>query len=51
MCAGVWEFGNNLWETETAAEDEMKEMEEKQKDWRRNFSEQSQKEDAQDSRK
>jgi len=51
LCAGADEFGNNLWETETAAEGEIKEMVERQKDWRRNSSEQSQKEDAQDSRK
>lgn len=51
MLDRVQEFGNNLWETERAAEDEMKEMEERQKDWRKNFSEQSQNEDAQARRK
>lgn len=52
-CAGVWDFGNILQETERAAEDKMEEMEGRKKEWRRNFSEQREQEDAkaQDSQK
>lgn len=52
-CAGVWDFGNILQETERAAENKMEEMEGRKKEWRRNFSEQREQEDAeaQDSQK
>lgn len=52
-CAGAWDFGNILQETERAEEDKMEEMEGRKKEWRRNFSEQREQEDAkaQDSQK